>query len=746
MRLRSHLLLLVLGAVLPVLVFSAVMAVVFWRQQHAALDQRFLERVRALTIALDREMEGHIRGLEVLSQSFALEAGDIRAFAGQARRVRAQQPEWDALSLLDARGFQVMSTRVPFGTPLPKSLISETLVARAVATGRPVVTPLTRSAITGTFTTNIVVPVRRDNAVPNLLAVAIEPRVWLELFAQYPMVAGATITVLDQDGIIIARTLNPEQWIGRPPSPALAQRARSAAEGTYRNPGGLDGRAFHSAHSRSAIAGWTVATGVPADIVDAELRASVLAMTAGATLVTVLAVGLAIFIGRRIAAPVVALAHSVRRFGAGDPPTPLPAAGVLEVREVARAFEDAATRLTAREAALRESQAQAESANRTKDEFLAVLSHELRTPINAVYGWARMLREGKATPAQTTRGLEIIERNAAAQVRLIEDLLDISRIVTGKMRLDVRLVDVALAIEGALDAVRHAAEAKEIRLESVLDPRAGPVAGDPDRLQQVVWNLLSNAIKFTPRRGRVQVRLARVGSHVEIVVADTGAGIDSGLLPYIFERFRQGDSTSTRTHGGLGLGLALVKHIVELHGGTVRAESGGEGAGATFTAALPVSLGGLATAEDEPHPTAPLAVVKMPDVSLHKVRVLFVDDDPDTVELFSDVIARTGAETRTAASVAEAIAIFTSWRPDVVVSDIEMPGEDGYALIAYIRSLASEDGGRVPAVAVTAYGRVEDRVRLVTAGYDIHVPKPVEPAELVVVLASLVRRAGGGAG
>ena len=745
MKLRSHLVVLVLGAVLPVLAFSAIMAVLFWRHQQAALDQRFLERVRALTIALDREMEGHVRGLEVLARSLVLQAGDLQGFAEQAQRVRAEQPEWDAVILMDPKGFQLVNTRVPFGTPLPKTAVGDAHLARAITTKRAVVTPLVRAAVAQKFATGVIVPVRPEESVHYLLMVAIEPRVWLELFKQYPMAPGATITILDQDGIITARTLNPDQWIGKPPSPTLAQKARSAPEGTYRNPGGLDGRAFHSAYSRSALTGWTVATGVPADVVDAELRATVIAMTTGVTLTTVLAVGLALVFGRRIAAPVVALAHSVRRFGAGEPPTPLPRAAVDEVREVARAFEDAAARLTAREAALRESQAQAEAANRTKDEFLAVLSHELRTPINAVYGWARMLREGTVNPEQVARGLEIIERNASAQVRLIEDLLDISRIVSGKMRLDVRLVDVAHAIESAVDAVRHAAEMKEIRLESVLDPRAGPVAGDADRLQQVVWNLLSNAIKFTPRRGRVQVRLARMGSVVEIVVADTGAGIDPELLPYIFDRFRQGDSTSTRTHGGLGLGLALVKHIVELHGGTVRAENQSAATGATFTVALPVSLGVLPAAEDLGHPGTSHVAVSMPAVSLDKVRVLFVDDDRDTLELFAGVITGTGAETRMATSVAEAIAIFTEWRPDVLVSDIEMPGQDGYALIAYIRRLAPEQGGTVPAVAVTAYGRVEDRVRLVTAGYDIHVPKPVEPAELVAVVAALARRAGGDA-
>ncbi|MBM3219959.1 MAG: HAMP domain-containing histidine kinase [Candidatus Rokubacteria bacterium] len=310
-------------------------------------------------------------------------------------------------------------------------------------------------------------------------------------------------------------------------------------------------------------------------------------MAAGAGVMALLAVGLALTFGRRIAGPVIALASSVRRFGAGEPAAPIVKPGVDEVREVARAFEDTAAELGAREAALRESREQAEAASRSKDEFLAVLSHEPRTPINAVYGWARMLREGTLPPATQRRALEVIERNAASQVRLIEDLLDISRIVSGKMRLEVRPVEVSKTIEGALDAVRHSAEVKEIQLDTAIDASTGPVMGDPDRLQQVVWNLLSNAIKFTPQGGRVSVRLARVDAGVEIVVTDTGAGIEGALVPHIFERFRQGDSTSTRAHGGLGLGLALVKHIVELHGGTVRAESAGEGRGATFTVSLP---------------------------------------------------------------------------------------------------------------------------------------------------------------
>jgi signal transduction histidine kinase/CheY-like chemotaxis protein len=477
--------------------------------------------------------------------------------------------------------------------------------------------------------------------------------------------------------------------------------------------------------------------------------------------VTVLGVGLALIFGRRIARPVDALSRSVASVAAGGPPLPsLRAPHVEEVTQVARAFEAAATQLRTREDALRHSEeryrelavererlldneraarAEAETANRLKDEFLAILSHELRTPINAVFGWARLLRGGKTEAQMLEHGLEVIERNAAAQVKLIEDLLDVSRIISGKMRLDVRPVDVVTSVENAIESVRHAAEARAIRLETVLDPRAGPVFGDPDRLRQVVWNLLSNAIKFTPRGGRVQVRLERTGSRAAIVVADSGMGITPELLPHIFERFRQGDSTSTRRHGGLGLGLALVKHIVELHGGAVRAESPGAGHGATLTVELPVSLTTPPALAPEPAPV-PSSAAALPTVSLKGLRVLVVDDDRDTLDLFTRVLAETGAILRTAASAQEAMTIFMEWRPDVLVSDIEMPDEDGYALIARVRGLSPAEGGEIPVVAVTAYGRVEDRVRLLRAGYTMHVPKPVDPAELMVVLAAVARR------
>ena len=384
---------------------------------------------------------------------------------------------------------------------------------------------------------------------------------------------------------------------------------------------------------------------------------------------------------------------------------------------------------------------EAEAANRAKDEFLAVLSHELRTPLNAVYGWARMLRAGQIPADATERGLDAIVRNANAQVQLIDDLLDISRVITGKMRLDVRPVDLRTVIDAALDSVRPAADAKELRVQTVLDPRAGPITGDPDRLQQVVWNLLMNAVKFTPKGGRVQIHLQRVNSHVEIVVSDTGRGMSADVLPFIFDRFRQADSSSTRTHAGLGLGLALVKHFVELHGGAVTAHSPGEGMGATFVVTLPVAIAEIpAGPVPREHPTATPLGLSTAAARLDGLRVLVVDDDRDAVDLASAILTQAGAVVKACASASEAFQAVQDWRPDVLVSDIEMPGEDGYALIRRIRALEGEGQGRMPAVALTAYGRMQDRMQALTAGFNMHVPKPVDPGELTTIIASVAAR------
>ena len=402
--------------------------------------------------------------------------------------------------------------------------------------------------------------------------------------------------------------------------------------------------------------------------------------------------------------------------------------------------EDERNQLLARE---QEARTAAEVANRLKDEFLATLSHELRSLLNAMLGWTRLLNSRKFDEATTTRAMQTIERSAKSQAQLVEDLLDVSRIIQGKLRLNVRPVELISAIESAIETVRPAAEAKEIRIQSVLDPSAGLVAGDFDRLQQVVWNLLSNGIKFTPKGGCVMVRLERVNSHVEITVTDTGKGIDPEFVPYVFERFRQADSSSTRVYSGLGLGLAIVRHLVELHGGTVAAYSEGEGKGATFTVKLslmPIRV------ERNPgkrvHPAVDLEVPFDQPLALNGVRVLIVDDEVDSRELLVAALEQFEAKVFAVGSASEALDAVSQLKPDVLVSDIGMPLEDGYSLIRKVRHLSAEQGGQIPAIALTAYARSEDRMKAIAAGFQIHIPKPVEPAELVTVVASLAKRTG----
>ena len=395
----------------------------------------------------------------------------------------------------------------------------------------------------------------------------------------------------------------------------------------------------------------------------------------------------------------------------------------------------------------------AERASRMKDDFLATLSHELRTPLNAIVGWTQILKSSLENPEDLLEGLAVIERNARAQTQIIEDILDMSRIVSGKLRLDVQQIDLASLVRAGVETVQPAADAKSVRIQRLLDPHAGPVMGDPNRLHQVFWNLLSNAVKFTPRDGRIQVRLERVNSHVEVSVIDTGEGIAADFLPHVFDRFRQADGSTTRQHGGLGLGLAIVKQLVELHGGSVRVKSPGPGRGSTFIVALPIMAANQqsdvqSTASNRQHPKAETAIKGHASVrrELAGLSVIVVDDEPDARTVVKRLLVECGAVVRAAGSVAEALALFRQQPPDVLISDIGMPGEDGYALIREVRSLPATAGGDVQAVALTAYARAADRVRALEAGFTMHLAKPIEPVELIVTVASLARRGAGAHG
>jgi signal transduction histidine kinase/ActR/RegA family two-component response regulator len=417
----------------------------------------------------------------------------------------------------------------------------------------------------------------------------------------------------------------------------------------------------------------------------------------------------------------------------------------------ARLYQNAQRAIQEREELLlreRAARKEAEIASRAKDEFLGTLSHELRTPLNAIFGWTRMLGAGGLDEETFKRAIVTIERNAKLQARLIDDMLDVSRIISGKLRLDAQPVDLTTVINAAVDTSRPAADAKDIRIHVVLDFGAGYVLGDPVRLQQVIWNLLSNAIKFTPKGGRVQVQLERINSHVEITVSDSGPGIDEEFLPHVFERFRQADSSITRRHGGLGLGLAIVRHLVELHGGSVEASNQADRHGAIFAVKLPVMAVrapiGAPLQEQRTHTRASGHVSFDCPPELRGIKVLAVDDEVDSRQLLTMVLERCGAEVRTCSSVAEALALLEEYEPDVLISDIGMPDQTGYDLIKKIRMREAGRPNRIPAVALTAYARVEDRLQALTAGYNMHVPKPVEPAELAVVIASLTHRTGGG--
>ncbi len=415
---------------------------------------------------------------------------------------------------------------------------------------------------------------------------------------------------------------------------------------------------------------------------------------------------------------------------------------LAEANQLLREEVDERKRIEAQRLALLESErrarAEAEAVNRLKDEFLATLSHELRTPLNAILGWSFLLTSSKSDKAMMERAIGVIRNNALAQSQLIEDILDVSRIIGGKLRLKLGRVQLREVIDAAFDSVSLAAQAKALTIDRHIEDLE-PIVGDQDRLQQIVWNLLSNAVKFTPREGRVVVRLERRGDEVVLAVEDTGIGIPTHFLPFVFDRFSQADPGATRRHGGLGLGMAIVRYLVELHGGTVKAESPGENAGATFTIVLPVGLE-LETDDDLAPPAAsPVADLSIEDLpSLDGISVLVVDDDTDSRNVLCQLLENQGATVAMASSTSDAFARFTHLRPDVLVSDIGMPEEDGYTLIRRVRALADNEGGNVPAIALTAYASLEDATAALTAGYQRHISKPIDVAQLIGAVGELI--------
>jgi len=743
--LRRRLIVLVAAGIIPIAAMSGVGLFLLAHQQRGQLERVGLELARALATGVEAELSSSTSMLTALGTTVTLDQPDLPGFRVRAERIVKTQEHWAAVVLADPSGRRLIDTRVP-GRPPQTPIVEPGSFETVVHTRAPVVGNLVRGP-DGSFSFPIRVPVMRRGELRYVLTAFVTPNEIVEVVQRQRASEDWVISIFDANGRRVARSRAHAENLGGQASPSLQKLMASGAMEGVGQTFSLEGDRIYTSYSRLKDSGWSAAPGIPAALVEGAAYRSLLVYGGGVLASIAVGVLAAIWVARSISRPIRTLHTAAQALGRGAP-LQVPSTSIQEIRDVADALNVAADERRAgeaqREELLRKEQAArevAEEAGRAKDQFLAVLSHELRTPLNAVYGWARMLREGQVSGDTTQKALDAIIRNANAQVQLIDDLLDVSRVITGKMRLDVRLVDLPVVIDAALESSRPAAEAKGLRVEKVIDPSAEPVIGDPSRLQQVIWNLLANAVKFTPRGGGVRVGLQRVNGHVEILVSDTGEGIEPAILPFIFDRFLQANSSSTRPHAGLGLGLALVRHLVELHGGSVSASSPGAGQGATFVVTLPVATAQLPP-EMAPtvHPTALAGQPSPGGVRLDGLDVLVVDDDPDALDLTTAILTGAGAHVRSCRSAGEALDVLTGWRPQVLLSDIEMPGEDGYTLIRKVRELPAERGGDTPAIALSAYGRMQDRVLSLTAGYNMHVPKPVDPGELTTIIASVASR------
>jgi PAS domain S-box-containing protein len=870
---RAHLILLVVAALLPMVVFTAWLTMSLSAERRATVEREVADAARAVANTVDRELSADISTLTLLGQSRSLSASDLGRFRDDAQRHLTAQRHWIAVTLSDPDGRELLNTRRPADDVRAGPPEGErTGIARVVDTGLPTVSPLQQGPSPADAYFVVRVPVFQDVRLLYVLSAMVSPGNIRDLLVERKQTGDRLGLVIDAHGRILARSQEHAETVGKPATFPVASPEQPVSETWTR---GVDshGTSVYFTTARSNVSGWTAVVAVPTAVIDRPFWRSARAVATGGLGFLLLGILVATVLGRRITEPLRQLSAVAYELCSGRLTTH-PRSSVAEVhamagvlldagyqradaervlrdredrlsaivnqatvgivqfdadgrftfvndrfceivgrsrdeillrplediarRDDARAFreiladigatgtsrtfetryarpggavvwasvsvsrirgagvpglvalavvneitdrkavEAERTALLARE---RLARAEAEKANRAKDEFLATLSHELRTPLNSLRLWAGVLRQEPLEPATLAKAIDTIDRNAALQAQLIDDLLDISRIASGKLRLELRPLDLGSVIEASVETVRAAADDKGITLARAVDPDVSPVLGDATRLQQVLWNLLTNALKFTPPGGRIEILLRRRDGLAELRVRDTGQGIASDLLPRIFDRFRQGDSSTTRPQGGLGLGLAIARQLVELHGGSIKAESAGEGYGTTMTVTLPLAHRHEAVAAGDPAHPEPIDLSS----ALVGVRVLFVDDDKDAREASTMSLSWAGASVITAASVADAMGEIAKAWPDVVVSDIGMPGEDGISLIGRLRRLEVERGlPRTPAIALTAYASDEDAARILAAGYQVHVPKPVEPYTLVDILAGVLDRGEAG--
>jgi signal transduction histidine kinase/ActR/RegA family two-component response regulator len=730
LSLRWYFVIVVIGAMLPIVAFTTLVVVRLSRYERAAVERDLVETATALATDLDRSVRVTVSTLEALAQSRELDGGDLEGFYAEAQRVLPTQADWRAVILLAPSGQQLINTLRPLGSSLSVANDPESL-RRVVETGRPVLGDLTQGRLDGTWAFPVRVPVLRDGNVKYVLTATLTADALAGVIRQErPRHEEWTRTLVDRRGVIGARTRTPEQYVGKPATAEFARQSTLAEYGIFRDTT-LDGADVYVAFARAPRSAWTAVIAVPAAVVDAPPRRQLAAI--GGLGVAVLAVsGAGAFLfARRVARRIGEAATAAEAIVHGEQP-PAGESGVEEVARLEQALRQSADLLRRREVERDRLLERAEAANRAKDDFLATLSHELRTPLTAILGWAGMLRSGRLGAREREQAMDVIQRNARLQRQLIDELLDVSRIVAGKLELEMAPTDLRAVVAAAADTMRPAAEAKGIVLECPECGQPAVVNGDSARLQQVFMNLLSNAVKFTPAGGRVDVAIDVIDGRTLVSVTDTGRGIDAAFLPHIFDRFRQGTLAMT-SRSGLGLGLAIVHHLVLLHGGSVRAESAGEGRGARFVVTLPLTLAA--------RPAAPAPSFEVDERMLAGARILVVDDEPDTLQMLVAALAMQKADVVGAVSADEALAALDVFSADILVSDIRMPDKDGYALIHAVRRRERAGARRMAAVALTADAGADDRERARRAGFDLHVGKPVDPQQLVAALVSLLPRA-----
>ncbi len=723
MRIRTQLVLLVLAVITPVALLAALATVGLWDLQREAYGQRFLERVIALRVALDTELDASLRQLYALGEALATEGDEASVFTTHVERLLFHYPAWSIVGLLSADGS--VRASMPRKPELAGARPDALFIAEMLDQQQAKISNLSEpEGAPGTYLTFLALPISREGVLRGIVYLGIESTAWLEFFQRYPVGERATLTLNDRNGRIIARTLDNSRWVGRSSTPQYWQSTLDRDQGTLVNVG-VDGTRFYSAFSRSRTASWIVGTGVPQDEVEAAFSRPTLSIVFGVLAAGGLATVFAYFLGGRITGALTSLASSVRSLAAGErrvPPDPLP---IEEAETVRRALIAGARLLAGREASLNEAlerearaRAEAESASRAKDDLLAMLGHELRNPINAIKAAASVLDMDGVKPEVGQRARDVVQRQIGHLTSIVNDLLDVARLDSGKAQLDSRPLDLAAVARHVVETFIDTGRCRGLALETNLAP--AHVIGDETRLEQIISNLLDNACKYTPPGRGVSIRVGVEDGSGVLVIRDSGSGISPEVLPKIFELFAQGARTLDRAQGGLGLGLTVVRRLVELHGGTISAASEGLDRGATFVVRLPLAQGEAEARSVTGQPMlAPLGIA-------------VIEDNADNRHLVAEMLRMHGHRVSEADDGVRGVEVALAGDVDVALIDIGLPGWDGFEVARRLR--ASPAGARLCLIALTGYGRDEDRASALEAGFDGFLVKPFELAQFTAMV------------